>query len=487
MHIKADACVIGSGAGGGAFAWGLAEAGKKVIILEKGLPVAKLEENEDPVEGALRVINQYQPFRVSLALSTPAIPILYASCLGGSAAMNAGTCFRPPDHVIQKWREDGLEVFTPDYVDKLSRKLEEFLPIEPVSRDAMGKSGIIFERGIKALGFSGGPVKRNAAGCRGCGSCVIGCPLNAKKAPHLSFIPRVQALGGEVYTGANVERVEIEKGKVKGVRGTFMRGKMKGTKFKVTAPVVGLAAGAIWTPVILVKSGLRNPHIGRHLHLHPGVVAGAIFDEEIECWKGVPQSYYSDEYLHEGIIFLVGAVPPPIGGMLVPGCGIEHQRNMQEYIRFTDAGALISDTSEGRVRVMPGGLPLVSYKLLQSDIEKMRKALKILCQIYFAAGAKKVFPVHIGGLTLKSEKELDKIDTLFEKRKFMLGGSLHPLGTCRMGTSPENSVVNQFCEFHGIKGLFIVDGSVLPTSTAINPQQTIMTLALHASGSGLNI
>ena len=286
-------------------------------------------------------------------------------------------------------------------------------------------------------------------------------------------------MGGKALTGVRAERVNIRRGIAESVSCKIVRGKEKGKNLEVSAEVVVISCGAIWTPYLLKKSGIKNPNIGRHLHLHPIVAAGAIYTDRIECWKGVPQNYYTDEFLEtDGILILTGAVPPPVAGMIIHGHGKEHRGWMLKYPGFVDAGALVSDTSEGSVSFL-GDIPLVRYSIRDEDLKKMEKALTETCRILLAGGAEAVFPMLLAEAPVKSEKDLRKIKEIFQSRKFVLTGSLHPMGTCRMGTSPENSVVDGYGRVHGIKNLVIADGSVLPSSITVNPQQTIMMLACH--------
>lgn len=486
---SADVCVVGTGAGGGVVAKELAEAGAKVVMLERGGSAPKLSHGESMSDGALRVLSETRALRTALAFGLPPMPIIYGRCVGGSAALNAGTCFRIPEPIHRKWTDDlHLEAFHPLHMEKLYRNVETFLNIREVEPHVMGSSGRVFRRGIEALGFAGGVVKRNAKGCKGAGACVIGCPNDAKLSPNISWVPRAVEKGAVLKTHCKVERVEASNGRATGVEAVWKPDGPKGeaVRLKVEAPVVVLAAGAIDTPAILWKSRIPEPsgQMGRNFRIHPGVAAGAIFDEEIYCWRGVPQSYYSDHFIEEGMIFLVGAVPPMIGSLVVPGFGLEHKEWMSRYTGFTDGGGLISDSQTGRIRPGPGGMPVLSYQLGRRDAQRLIRALEITCRIYLAAGAKTVFPGFLGAKAVRNEGELrDQLDSFgrdFPRRR-LIGGSLHPMGTCRMGVSPDDSVVNPNGEMHSVPGLFIADGGILPTSTVVNPQQTIMTLATHVA------
>ena len=481
IYDKCDVVIIGTGAGGAPFAKEVAESGAKVIILERGKEFLKVERGENLFEGAVRVLSSTNSFRGSIVLGKPPMIVGYGFCTGGSTAINAGTCFRPPSHILKKWREEhGLEIFTEDYTGKIAEEVESFLPVKEVDERAMGKGGKVFARGIKNLGWSGGVVKRNADGCLGCGACVVGCPVDAKKATHLSYLPSAIKAGAKLFIRAKVEKIIIKNGKVEGINGIWIDENGKKWEMEIRASTVAVGCGAVHTPILLKRSiGSSLGVIGKNFRLHPGGVVGAIFDEEINCWKGVPQSYYCDEFLEEDMILLLGAIPPPIGANLIPGFGIPHKELMSKYKGFIDAGVLVSDTSSGEVLSI-GGVPVIKYKLHDIDFLKLKRGMNALAEIFFAAGAKYVFPLSQKGFIARNIREFrEGVEKI--KKEEMICGSIHPMGTAKMGRDKEKSFVNQFLESHIIKGLFVVDASVLPTSTVINPQETIMILSTHAA------
>ncbi len=483
IREKADVCVIGSGAGGAVCAKELQEAGLSVVVMEQGGDFSRIDPEEDLIQGSIRVLAKTRAFRGNVGMGNPMVPIAWGSSVGGSTVLNTGTSWRVPQKVLRAWRDDhGLEVFTDDHISRLSERVEKFTSIGPVSDDIMGMSGKLMRKGVAALGWSGGPVRRNASGCRGCGSCVVGCPYDAKKAMHLSYIPRAIELGARLHKKTRAEKVLMRRQRVTGVEGIQVG--EDGRKWKVTveARVVIVAGGAVPSAVLLLRNGIANSsgQVGMNLRLHPGAVVGALFDEDVECWKGVTQSYYCDEFLREGIIILVGALPPPIGALIVPGTGAAHKGFMARYRGFTDAGALISDTSSGRVRAV-GHNALITYSLADTDVQRLKKGFSALVKIYFAAGARYVFPLVQGGAALESIRQAEEFIEKHIARNSLLTASLHPMGTARMGRNPASSVVDMFLESHDVKGLFVCDASVFPTSIAVNPQESIMTLATHAS------
>ncbi len=220
--------------------------------------------------------------------------------------------------------------------------------------------------------------------------------------------------------------------------------------------------------------------MGSNLTVHPGARVGAFFDEDIEMWKGVPQNYLVDEFKGHGIVFEGVTVPPAVGAMGLPFFGRKHKELMENYGRVSTFGIMVSDKPSGRVLCV-GGRPVYIYNLGKEEALRMRDGAVRLAEIYFAAGAKRVFPGIAGMDEMSSPDDLKKLSEMNVKPSMVESMAFHPLGTCRMGEDPRASVVNSRCETHDVKNLYIVDGSVIPSSLGVNPQLTIMAIATHVA------
>jgi choline dehydrogenase-like flavoprotein len=133
------------------------------------------------------------------------------------------------------------------------------------------------------------------------------------------------------------------------------------------------------------------------------------------------------------------------------------------------------------VRRGPGGRPLITYSIDDHDTARLKRAVEILARVYFAAGARVVFPLVHGFDELHGLDDLARLrNARLHARDFDLS-AYHPLGTARMGRDPRSSVVGPDNQVHDTPGLYVSDGSVVPTSPAVNPQVTIMALATRAA------
>ena len=483
LSETAEVCIIGSGAGGAVLAAELAAAGFDTLVIEEGEHLTK-DDFTTRLTDALPLLYRNNSFIVAIGRSC--IPISIGCCVGGSTTVNSATCFRAPESLLSGWERDyGLKGLGAGSLDKYFDRVEKKLNVAPGSPEYLGGNARVFKRGMEALGLSGGPIMRNARGCRGCGVCPSGCPEGAKQSMGVTYIPDASAAGARIYAGCRAGRIIVEKGRARGVEAEFISrrtGKVHG-RLKVRAKLVIAACGAIYTPLLLLRSRLCNSsgQVGKNLRLHPGTRVAALFDEDIEAWKGITQSFYIDSFKEEGILLEATTIPPAAQAFSLPYFGSAHRELMSRYKNLANAGILVSDSSIGRVRPGPGGTPLVTYRLNRHDREKTLRAVEILSKVYFSAGAKKVFPSISGLPVIESEKETTKIRDRKVRKGDIEYVSFHPMGTCRMGEDPERSVVGPNLESHDVKNLFICDAGIFPTSLGVNPQMTIMAFATRLS------
>jgi hypothetical protein len=221
-----------------------------------------------------------------------------------------------------------------------------------------------------------------------------------------------------------------------------------------------LAAGAIHSSLLLRQSGLdKSGQAGHHFIIHPIVKAVGLFDERVEGWKGVVQGYYVDHFSDDGILIMTGMVPPELLAFsLGPS---DHYSIMSRFAGALVVGAIVSDTSHGRV--LGGRLSI--YRQNRDDQERMLRAIRRMAELLFASGATRVL------VPLQHPHSIDspsQIAALQGPVSEVL--TIHPMGTCRMGavSDARGKIAD---------GLYAVDASLMPSSIGVNPQLTIMALA----------
>ncbi len=459
-RLDADVCVIGAGAGGAVVAAELAEGGARVVVLDQGPQHDVADFTARPPEMLARL---YRDGGQTATLGSPPVVMPLGSGIGGTTLVNSGTCFRTPSRVLDRWAEDfGLEL------DELTlrpcfERVERALSVSEVSPELAGANAAVARRGAERLGWSHGYLRRNARGCVGSGVCVFGCPTSAKQHTGITYIPRATAAGARVLSGAEAREVRVEGGRARGVSVQLAHGR----RLEVRAPSIVIACGTIHTPMLLERSGLPDASAqrGRNLSLHPATAAFARMPDVVDMTRGVPQSFYIDEFADDGMMFEGVAGPPAYAAMSLPLSGAAHDRAMADYRRLAQFGLMVSDSSRGRVRIL-AGRPVIRYDLCAEDLSRFRRGLARMRELFLAAGACEVhLPLPVG-----VEPEQARARDL----RLM---AFHPLGTARADARQSHGVVDGNLALHGVAGVHIADGSVIPSALGVNPQLTIMALA----------
>jgi choline dehydrogenase-like flavoprotein len=434
-----------------------------VIVLEAG---ESFNRESYPVEPLDAIARLYRDGGLTIAEGRPAIPVPVARTVGGTTVVNSGTCFRAPDPVLEDWRRRfGIEWATD--LDAEFAEGEDFLRVAPVDPERMGRNGQLAMEGAAALGASGGPISRNAGSCVQCSSCPFGCEIDAKRGMHVSYLPRAVAAGARLRTGVEARRIIVEKGRAVGV---------SCPGYEVRAGVATIvAAGALGTPELLLRSGLGGRRVGRNLHIHPACWVGARYEEEVRGWDGVMQSYYIDQWESKRLLLEATFTPLAFGGAWLPGVGRTHQRSMLEFDRVGSIGVHLSDQSSGRIDLTNSGALRARYKLTQADVDRLTYGIARAAEIHFAAGAREVYPNIARAGKLTPEKLADFESTRFKPSELRLE-AFHPMGTARIAAegdgvcAPDGSV-------HGTRNLYVADASLFPTSVGVNPMMTVIAFA----------
>jgi hypothetical protein len=246
---------------------------------------------------------------------------------------------------------------------------------------------------------------------------------------------------------------------------------------------VVLACGALATPVLLQRQGLAggSGQLGKNLSIHPAAAAIGVFHERVEAWNTVPQGYAIDEFKDEGLYFEGASAPLELAALSHTGYGPSWVALMEEFPRSLMFGFMVKDTSRGSVRPRGADDALITYWLNRHDVDQVRLGLGILARVYFAAGAREVHLPVPGADPLRSLDEVARFERAPLAARQVDLTAYHPLGTCRMGVDPASSVVDTRHQVHGLPGLYLCDGSVMPSSLGVNPQLTIMAMALRAA------
>jgi len=471
-RLRCEVAVIGSGAGGAVMAKELAERGRDVVLLEEGEYFTRERFTRRALEMTALL---YRDLGAITALGRVAMPVPVGRAVGGTTVINGGTCFRVPDPVLDSWGASGDMFVSPAEMAPHFERVERFIDVQPVPEEVLGNSARLIRRGAEKLGLHGAPLRRNARHCQGSGVCCWGCPTDAKRSANVTWVPAALEAGARIATGTRVERLRLD-----GARRSVLAVR-DGKPLEVDADAVVVSCGTLLTPTILARSGLRHPELGRNISIHPASKLAGLFDEEVRGWEGVPQAFGIHDLHREGILFEGIFTPPEFGALALPFVGRELTRVMELYPHMAAFGFMIEDRSVGRVREGPDGRPLLFYELGAPEIAKVRRAIEVLARVFFAAGAKEVFVPIAGFESLHREADLARLRSARLGAGVFELSAFHPLGSCRASRDPSRGPLDEQLEAHDVERLFVVDGSVFPSSLGVNPQLTIMAFAQRAA------
>ena len=483
--IKADAVVIGTGAGGSIALRELARAGLDVVALEEG--ALSLPRDFDQREDVM--IPRIFQDAGGRATEDMAIRVLQGRGVGGSTVHNTNLCKRTPDEILDGWaRRHGVQGAGPADLRSAFDAIERDLSVSEIPASMRNANNEVLRAGAAALGWRAGPLRHNRVGCQESGFCELGCAYDAKQNALKVVLPAAVDAGARVYSDVEALRVTHEGGRVTGVVAVARdaRGQRKAS-VQVWSPVVVLAASAVGSAALARRSGVPDPHgrLGRGLRVHPGAVAAGTFDREIAGWRGIPQSYECTEFLshEEGSdrrVWIVTAFAHPVGAAaMLPGFGSAHMAAMRSYPRLAVLTAMVHDETSGEVDVDGEGAPILRYAMSDRDRAQLAQGLVACARILLAAGADEVTIPAIPPLRARSASELDRLDLSAVRPHSAPITAVHPMGTMCMGEDPRTSVVRSTGEHHQLQGLFVADGSLFPTSIGVPPQISIYAFALH--------
>ncbi len=487
VKLNADVVVVGTGAGGSIALREAARAGLNVVGLEEGGAYASSEFNQREDE-MLPLLFQDMGGRMTSDL---AIRVLQGRGVGGSTLHNTNLCKRIPDEILDLWaRRYHVSHAGPADLRPAFEQIEHDLSVSPIPATSLNGNNAVLRAGVEALKLKGGMLKHNRVGCQESGFCELGCAYDAKQNAAKVVVPQAILAGAEVYSDVRVERVVVRAGEVSGVQGAILGpgGERRG-ELTVFCRVVVLAASAVGSAALALASKLPDPfdQAGKNLRMHPaGVVAGT-FDRPIDAVRGIPQSYECTELLSfddasDRRVWIIPAFAHPVGtASMLPGFGAPHMAAMRDYGRLAVLTAMVHDESSGRVRLDGDGRPALDYELCASDRAQLNKGLVLSARILFAAGARFVTIPAIIPHRFHAAAELDRFDARQLDPRDLPLTAAHPMGTLRMGDDRETSVVSSTGEHHHVRGLFVSDGSLFPTSIGVPPQIGIYAFALHLS------
>ncbi len=487
LTLEADVVVVGSGCGGGVVAGTLAQAGRKVCVVEMGGYFNEADFNQLEMWAYQNLFLRGGPFPTA----DGQVVILAGSNLGGGSTVNWMNSLRTPDHVRELWeREHGLEGLAgPDY----DRHLDAVMERINVTGDISDLNGphLRLKEGCEKLGYHFQGILRNADPTkydpRTAGFSGYGDQSGSKQGTLKTYLMDANERDADFVVDCTAERVLVENGRAAGVEGTYRDAEGREARVTVRAEQVVVAGGSLESPALLLRSGIGGPAAGDYLRLHPAGAVFAVYDEEQQAWWGPPQTGLSKQFadLEDGYGFLIEC-PSATTGITASSIpwqsGEQHKDLMTRLSRMASFINLTRDRGHGRVSINARGEAVHEYPFTDElDVRHFRRGLRELVHLHRAAGAREIYTL---GRKTPPWKEGEDFDAWVEQVEQgaltpydHVVFSAHQMGSCRLGADPATSVANPYGELHDVKGVWIGDASAFPTSTGSNPMITTMALA----------
>lgn len=480
--IDCDVCVVGSGCGGATAAWELAKAGRDVVVLEEG---------GDYVGPALtmrdEMYDQLYMERGGRATDDLAISVMQGRVLGGGGVINASDVVPIHDGVLRCWQKKyGLSDFSVETLDPFRRAaLDDLTANVPTT---LNENNQLAQRGAKALGWRGEIMPHNRQGCVGLGKCMVGCRVGAKRNPRMVAIPGALAAGARFFLRARAVRIEGAGGALKTVRVRTLdaKGYHERGDAIVRAKIVVLAANAVASAELLLRSGLGNEHVGRHLSLQPQLPLTALFEHEVRGFRGIPQSFAVTEFEdlddaeHGWWGFRIEPifVTPGITATTLPKLGREGKETMALLPHLAASLLLVPDEGNGRV-TLDRGRARISYAIPDEQRRRYHAAVKAGARMYLAAGAKQVVVPTAKPLVIRGEGDLAKVDELGFAPATAPFISAHQQGTVRFAPNASDGGADPAGQVYGTRGVYVLDSSGFPTSSSSHTMTPILTISRY--------
>jgi len=484
-QVSYDIVIVGSGAGGGTVAQELSplcRQGLRIAVLEKGPRLRDEEFTGRELEMAGALYEDGGGFLTADGTMT----IAFGCAYGGSTVVYTGTSMLPPERVIRRWDVPGL---THADLDGRARKFMAENSAHLVEDGLINENNKLFVEGCRKLGYDVQQFPVNIKGCRGSSLCNLGCPNQAKQGTDRVQLPRAERNGVEVVTRCQVltvgektlaARVAAKPADAKGDPSPWEPG-----DYQIDAKIVVLAAGAVNTPALLLRSGMGRslPRLGYGFTSHPAFIMVGEHTRPIVNFVGHPKSYYVDQFAESDDFVLETCMYFPfITAKSMAGFGEPHSAFMRAFPRLQMILVLACDEADGhnRVTIDKDGRPVVDYRFQHEAIRGLIRGAITSAKILFAAGAVRVHMPVARGTTIEAG-DAARLEEIAAAAEFRPGktpvSAAHPQGGCGMGSGPGNSVADSYGRVHGLPWLFVADASLFPNSLEINPYVTIMALA----------
>ena len=519
MSTPFDVIVIGSGFGGAITARRLAEKGMKVLVLERGRRWEVSQFPRKPTDPW--IFSHSKPERrngwLDMRFFRHMTVAQAAGVGGGSLTYSSVAVEASPDVFTRGWPAEITYSELKPYYDTVAAEMNlqvvpdgQLTPRFKLAREAAHNLGYDarFSKAALAVSFSedwnpdledaSNPKHSkpffNAHGqpqstCVHLGNCDIGCDVRAKNSLDVNYIPRAEQQGAEVRPLHLVRYIEPHDGQYRVVFDRLDSGEL--IRGEETARRVIVAAGSLGTTELLLRCRdeyqtlpALSPRLGMHWSANANFISMGSYRKDpgrVKQSTGVTisslldftdGSFKDQRFVIEDDGFpnvILNALKAYLDDRLVtaPGRALlgALENHLQEDHLLSDLMVWLGagmDAADGRFRLERQGLLSKHYELdLDWDVEGSQGVLEAISEM------QKNLTEATGGRWM--------VPPTWSLFKNLL--TLHPLGGCKMGVSPDTGVVDHLGQVLGYPNLIVADGAIVPTSTGRNPSHTIAALA----------
>ena len=494
--LEADVVVVGSGSGGGVAAAVLAQAGKRVIILEAG---GYFNESDFVQLEPLAYQNLF--LRGGFFPSADGmVSIAAGSTVGGGSTVNWSNSLLTPATVRRSWAADGLtDVDTPAFDEHLQAVFDRIHCNDKVAtqngphqRLATGAAKLGYSYRVAMLNIDPDRYDPNLIGWSG-----MGDQTGAKQGTMRTYLQDASDAGAKLLPNTRAERILTENGKAVGVEATYTDPQtQQNSRVVIRASAVVAAAGALETPALLLRSGIGGPAVGAELRLHPASLVTGIYDEPQDPWYGPAMAGIVNEFAevndcHGYIVECVQHLPGLFTTVVPWLSGAQHKELTRKYRYRADWVFIVKDRGAGTVTIDDNGESAHWYPFTDElDRRHFREAAVTSIRMQEAAGAQQIF---LAGQPFAPWQRGEDLEAFIEKVNQVPIGpggtpvfSAHQMCSAKLGSDPQTCVAKPNGELHDTTGVWIADASGMPCCSGVNPMVSVMALARRTAMNMLN-